>query len=154
MNPEGVAVAVCGSSLVFDRVFEADGGVPSDKMDVGLCAGEDVLVFDRVGKADGAVASDKREVGLCAGDDVTVDTLTGWPAIWLGSTITPGAAGADVADAMLPGCLLAAPSSWAFWASTIAADDEAADVEPMTGAEAVVAILADWLVTPLPSPAC
>ena len=114
MNPEGVAVAACGSSLVFDRSSEAEDGAPSDKRDVGLCAGEDVLVFGRLCKADGGVARDKRDVGLCAGEDITVDTLTGWLAIWLGSTITPGAAGADVADATLPGCLLAAPSSWAF----------------------------------------
>ena len=92
MNPEGVAVAVCGSSLVFDRVFEADG----------------------------SVSNDKRDVGLCTGEDVTGNTLAGWLTIWLGSTITPGAVGVDVevcerADvATLPGPLLAALSAWAF----------------------------------------
>ena len=125
MNPEGVAVAVCGSNLVFDRVFEADGGVPRDKRDVGLCAGEDVTGDTLKGwvfEADGDVPRDERDVGLCAGEDVTGDTLKGWLATWLGSTITPGAAGADVGvckradvgDATLPGCLLAAPSAWAF----------------------------------------
>ena len=84
MNPEGVAAAVCDSSLVLDRVFE--GG----------------------------------DVELCTSEDVAGDTLTGWPGIWLGSTITPGAAGADVevcerADvATLPVCLLVAPSAGAF----------------------------------------
>ena len=84
MNPEGVAAAVCDSSLVLDRVFE--GG----------------------------------DVELCTSEDVAGDALTGWPGIWLGSTITPGAAGADVevcerADvATLPVCLLVAPSAGAF----------------------------------------
>ena len=53
MKPEEVTVALCGPSLVFDRVVGAGGGVPNDKSDVGLCAGEDI---------DG-------------------DTLTGWLAI-------------------------------------------------------------------------
>ena len=85
VKPEGVRLALCGSSLVFERVVEAGGGVPGNK-------------------------------------GVTGETLAGTLAIWLGSTITPGAAGADVevckgadaAEATLPGWLLAAPFAWAF----------------------------------------